>query len=246
MTEITKRPPEQKKQGGFFSNLIFNIIIPTVILTQFSDEASLGPVYGIIAALAFPIGFGIWDLVRAKKVNAFSVIGIISVGLTGGFSLLQLDPEYIAIKEAAIPGIIGLAVLISNKTEFPLVKKLILNDQLIDLPALQIALEKKGNVATFEQRVTRSSFIVASSFFLSSALNYILAKVLLVSPPGSTAYNEELGRMTALSYPVIVLPSMIVLFGALWYLFSQIGRLTEQSIENFIIDPDNPNPPPKN
>ncbi|XOV79403.1 MAG: VC0807 family protein [Aestuariibacter sp.] len=234
MTESTRTTTKPKKQGGFFSNLIFNIIIPTVILTQFSDEESLGPAYGIVVALAFPICFGIWDLIKAGKINPFSVIGIISVGLTGGISLLQLDPEYIAIKEAAIPGMIGLAVLFSNKTRFPLVKKLILNEQMINIPALNAALEEKGNVARFEQRVTTSSLIVASSFFLSSALNYILAKVLLVSPPGTSAYNEELGKMTAMSYPVIVVPSMIVLFLALWYLFSQMGKLTGQSIENFI------------
>jgi hypothetical protein len=234
MTENNGSTSKPKQQGGFFSNLIFNIIIPTVILTQFSDADSLGPVYGIVVALAFPIGFGIWDLLNSGKINAFSVIGIISVALTGGFSLLQLDPEYIAIKEAAIPGIIGLAVLLSNKTRFPLVKKLILNEQMINIPALTTALEKNNNVAMFEKKVKTSSVIVASSFFLSSALNYILAKVLLVSPPGTVAYNQELGKMTALSYPVIVVPSMIVLFLALWYLFSQMGKLTGQSIENFL------------
>lgn len=239
MTDKSSAATQPKQQGGFFSNLIFNIIIPTVILTQFSDEDSLGPAYGIIVALAFPIGFGIYDLIRSGKINAFSVIGIISVGLTGGFSLLQLDPEYIAIKEAAIPGIIGLAVLLSNKTKFPLVKKLILNEQLINMEALHTALKKNNNIEAFEKRVGTSSIIVASSFFLSSVLNYVLAKVLLVSPPGTPAYNEELGKMTAMSYPVIVIPSMLVLFLALWYLFSQMGKLTGQSIEDFINEPDN-------
>ncbi len=79
-----------------------------------------------------------------------------------------------------------------------------------------------------------SSYIVASSFFLSSALNYILAKVILVSEPGTTAYTEELGRMTALSYPVIVIPSMILLVGALWYLFAQIKKITGEELDNFI------------
>ena len=79
-----------------------------------------------------------------------------------------------------------------------------------------------------------SSYIVAGSFFLSSVLNYVLAKVILVSPPGTTEYTEELGRMTALSYPVIVIPSMIMLMGALWYLFAQIKKLTGEDLENFL------------
>ncbi len=35
-------------------------------------------------------------------------LGLISVLLTGGIGLLELDPQWLAIKEAAIPGIIGI------------------------------------------------------------------------------------------------------------------------------------------
>jgi len=56
----------------------------------------------------------------------------------------------------------------------------------------------------------------------------------LVSEPGTTAYTEELGRMTALSYPVIVIPSMILLITALWYLFAQIKKITGEELDNFI------------
>ncbi|HBN16265.1 MAG TPA: MFS transporter, partial [Pseudohongiella sp.] len=104
--------------------MAFNIIIPVVILSRFNGEDSLGPSLSIVVALAFPILYGLWDLRESGKINPFSVLGVISVFLTGGISLLQLDPQYIAIKEAAIPGIIGLAVLISQRTRFPLVKTL--------------------------------------------------------------------------------------------------------------------------
>jgi hypothetical protein len=42
--------------------------------------------------------------------------------------------------------------------------------------------------------------------------------------------------MTALSYPVIALPSMVVLMIAIWFVFSQIKRLTGESLENFLVD----------
>ncbi|WP_338294876.1 VC0807 family protein [Planctobacterium marinum] len=232
-----KTKPSQPQQGGFFGNLVFNIIIPTLVLSYLSKPEYLGPAMGIVVALAFPIGYGIKDLISSGKINPFSVLGIISVSLTGGFSLMELDPKYIAIKEAAIPAIIGLAVLVSNRTQYPLVKTFILNEQLINIPLLNSALEAKNNLKAFERKVAQSSMIVAASFFLSATLNYILAKVLLVSPPGTSAYNEELGKMTALSYPVIVIPSMIVLFIALWFLFSQMKKLTGQDIETFLNDP---------
>ncbi len=205
-------------------------------MTNLAGDDWLGPAWSIVVALAFPIAYGLYDLKLSGKVNVFSVLGIVSVILTGGISLLQLPAEYIAIKEAAIPAVIGLAVLITQKTSKPLVKLLILNDQLINWPKLNGVLEQKGKTEEFEKKVAVSSYIVASSFFLSSALNYILAKVILVSPPGSTAYTEELGRMTALSYPVIVIPSMIVLFIALFYLFSQIKKVTGEELEYFLAE----------
>ncbi|MDP5029527.1 MAG: MFS transporter [Paraglaciecola sp.] len=226
----------EKKPGGMLGNLAFNIIIPVLIMTKLSGEDSLGPAWSIVVALIFPIGFGLWDLKQSGKVNAFSVLGIVSVILTGGISLLKLPAEYIAIKEAAIPALIGLAVLITQRTSKPLLKVLVLNEQIVNWHNLNQSLAACGKSALFEKKLAIGSYIVAGSFFMSSALNYILAKVILVSPPGSTEYTEELGHMTALSYPVIVIPSMVMLLGALWYVFSQIKKLTGQDLDHFLVD----------
>ena len=222
-----------KQQSGFFGNLIFNIAIP-VIMTYASSDEYLGPAWSVVAALAFPLSYGLLELKKTKKVNLFSVLGIVSVLLTGGISLLKLPAEYMAIKEATIPAAIGLAVLITQFTKKPLVKALILNDQLINWDKLNKRLEEKQVVELFKSKVAVSSYIVASSFFLSAVLNYGLAKWILVSEPGTTAYTEELGRMTALSYPVIVIPSMVLLITALVYLFKQISKVTGDPVEDFM------------
>jgi hypothetical protein len=164
------------------------------------------------------------------------VLGIVSVFLTGGISLLELPAEYIAIKEATIPAIIGIAVLITQRTSKPLLKVFVLSEQIINWQNLNQSLANSGTTDIFEKKMAISSYIVAGSFFLSAALNYILAKVILVSAPGTSEYTEELGRMTALSYPVIVIPSMLMLITALWYIFSQIKKLTGEDLENFLAD----------
>jgi hypothetical protein len=233
MTEQST-PKSKPPQTGFFGNLIFNIAIPVLVMSYLSSEDSLGPAWSVVLALAFPLGFGLYDLKKTKKVNGFSILGIVSVLLTGGISLLKLPAEYMAIKEAAIPAIIGLAVLITQFGHKPLVKMLILNDQIINWDKLNASLADKNANPEFNKKVAVSSYIVAASFFLSSALNYGLAKWILVSEPGTTAYTEELGRMTALSYPVIVIPSMILLITALIYLFKQISRCTGEPIETFL------------
>ncbi|MEQ9565027.1 MAG: VC0807 family protein [Pseudomonadales bacterium] len=118
-TQDPKRTPQRE---NLLLNILLNIVIPTIILTRFSGEDRLGPQLGIIIALAFPIAYGVRDYFRAYKINFFSALGVVSVTLTGGMSLLELDPQYIAIKEAAIPAIFGLATLISLKTRYPLVR----------------------------------------------------------------------------------------------------------------------------
>ena len=227
---------QPQKKSGLLGNLAFNIVIPVLILTNLSSDEYLGPAWSIVAALLFPIGFGIWDLKQTAKINPFSVLGIVSVFLTGGISLLELPAEYIAIKEAAIPALIGIAVLVTQRTSKPLLKVFVLSEQIINWKNLNQSLEKAGTSAEFTKKMAISSYIVAGSFFLSSALNYILAKVILVSAPGTSEYTEELGRMTALSYPVIVIPSMLMLIAALWYIFSQIKKLTGEDLEHFLAD----------
>lgn len=225
---------QAQQQGGFFSNIAFNIIIPAIILMKFSGPEHLGPAWGVIVALAFPIAYGSYDLHRTRKVNGFSILGIISVILTGGISLLELDPQYIAIKEAAVPGVIGLAVLLSHFTRFPLVTKLLMNDKVFDIDKLHQAIIKQGHLAAFNRVLRVSTYLVASAFFLSAFLNYVLARMIVVSPAGTTEFNNELGRMTALSYPVIALPTMLVLFVAIFYLFFQMKKLTGHSFEHYL------------
>ena len=225
---------QPQQQGGFFSNLAFNIIIPVLILMKFSGPEHLGPAWGVVIALAFPLAYGSYDLHRTRQINGFSVLGIVSVILTGGISLLELDPQYIAIKEAAVPGAIGLAVFFSQFTRFPLVKKLLMNDKVIDTDKLYQAISKQGTMAAFNRVLRVSTYLVASAFFLSAVLNYILARMIVVSPAGTTEFNNELGRMTALSFPVIALPTMLVMFVAIFYLFFQMKKLTGHSVEHFL------------
>ena len=229
----TSATPPQNSGKGLLANLAFNIVIPVLILTKFSTENYLGPVWGLVCALIFPIGFGVWELVKSGKLNFFSIVGIISVLLTGGMSLLQLPPAYIAIKEAAVPGIIGVLVLFSGSTRFPLVKTILNNMQLLNLPLLQEKLAERQQEQAYEKTLDVANKIIAASFFFSSTLNYLLAKWVLVSDPGTPAYNEELGRMTALSYPVIAIPSTLIMMGAVWFVFSRIPKLTGQDLESF-------------
>ena len=105
---------------------------------------------------------------------------------------------------------------------------------MLDTEKIASRLAENNSVSAFEQTLKQASWMVAASFFLSSVLNYFLAMLILTSPPGTEAFNAELGKMTALSYPVIVLPSMIVLILAMVFLFRRIGKLTGLKLEEIM------------
>lgn len=233
--KISTRPAAQQPgKESFLANLLLNIIIPTLILTKLSGDDWLGTKWAIVVAVAFPLIYGLRDLVRSGKVNFFSALGVISVLLTGGISLLELDAEYIAIKEAAIPGLLGLVTIGSLYTRWPLVKTFIYNDMILDTGKISRTLADKGNRNAFERSLQQATWMIASSFFLSSTLNYILAKLMLQSQPGTEAFNIELGKMTMVSYGVIVVPSMVILFSALFFLIYRIVKLTGLKLEEIV------------
>lgn len=228
MTENT-----EPRESALLS-LGINIAIPAVILMKLSGDEALGPVGGLLVALAFPLGYGAWDFARRREWNLIPILGFISILLTGGIGLLQLDPKWIAIKEAAVPGVIGVLVLLSQYTRFPIVRTFLYNDKIMRVQEVDEALQARGNQGAFERVLVVASWMLAASFFLSSLLNFVLAKLIVKSHPGSTAFNEELGRMTALSYPVIVIPSMVIMIVTLLYLFNRIKRLSGLDFEQIM------------
>ena len=227
----TKQAP---KKENLLLNIVINIFIPTFILIKFSGEDALGVQLAIVIALAFPLGYGLRDMLRTGKFNLFSAIGIVSIFLTGGMALLELPPKYIAIKEAGIPALFAIFTLISLKTRYPLVKTFLYNDKIMQIDKVDAALATNNTKADFEQVLKNASYLMALSFVVSSILNYLLAIFILVSEPGTEAFNAELGKMQALSFPVIAVPATIVMMFALFYLFRQIKKLTQLDLEDIL------------
>jgi hypothetical protein len=150
-------PMTQTKKSNPLLELLINIVIPSVILMKFSGEQDLGAVGGLLVALAFPLGWGAFELIGRSKVSFFAVLGLVSILLTGGIGLLQLDTQWLAVKEAAIPGLLGLAVLVSTRTRYPLVKTLLYNPTLIDVARVQQHLDARGTARDFEARLQHAT-----------------------------------------------------------------------------------------
>ena len=218
-------------------DLLVSIVIPSVILMKISCAADLGAARALLLALAFPIGWGLFELLKYRKFNFIALLGLISVLLTGGIGLLYLDTQWLAVKEDAIPGLIGLAVLVSTRTRYPLIKTLLYNPALIDVARVRQHLEERGTEQDFEARLQIATWLLGSTFFFSSAMNYFLATWIVTSPAGSAAFNEELGRLTLMSYPMIALPSMLMMMAVLYYIARAVRQLAGLKLTDMLNQP---------
>lgn len=213
-------------------NFLICIVIPTVILMKFSSPETLGPMKGFCVALSFPIIYTLNDLIKLRKWNFIALIGLISILLTGGIGLLKMSPFVLALKEAIIPFIIAVVVLFSVKSKKSALRYLF--DQLLNVEKVELKLKKINKANAYNQICKDHTYYLAASFFLSSFLNYILARKIVISPGGTTGFAEELGKMTALSYFVIALPSTIFLAIIFWRVISKLSQISEISVEDLL------------
>ena len=201
-------------------------------MTKFSDEAWLGQKWGLIIALLFPLLYGLWDWFKLKKLNFFSAVGLFSILVTGVIGLGKLDRNWMIAKETAIPLIFGIVVVICEWWGRSLVR--LLFAQIIDLEKVEAVFKEKGEPTALKKILSRSSYMLGGTFFLSAILNFVLAVLILKGDPGTVEFNKSLGKMTALSFPVISLPLMVITGFIMWYLFRTINKKTQLSLENLI------------
>lgn len=228
-----KAPP---KRENLLLSLAFNILIPLIILTKLSDPERLGPVNALVIGLAFPLGYGIWDLLNRKQINFVSVLGLFSVGLSGTFGLVEVDPFWLAVKEASIPAVIGIMVLLTFRTRRPLIKTFLYNPQVLNTDLIDQKLKESGTKAQFDKIFSFCNWLLVISFGMSAILNYVLARLIVTTHPATdlAAFNAELGKMNALSWPVIAIPSTIIMMIALWKLIKGLTALTGLQFEEMV------------
>ena len=214
------------KPENLLLNLLCNIAVPTVVLMKFSTERWLGPLWGLVIALSFPISYGLYDLAKRKKTNFLSVLGFVSVLLSGSMGLMKANGFWFAVKDAVLPTCIGAMVLATLRSKSPLLRELFYNEQIVDVARVDAALAERGGREAFERLMRRASVWLAVSFLASAPVNFALARYILRSPPGTPEFNAELGRMHVIVWPVIVVPSMVVMMWLFWRLMNGLSQLT--------------------
>ena len=243
MIQPTQTKAPQKRENLLLS-IVFNIAVPLLVLTKLSSPDRLGPVIALIVGLSFPLCYGIWDLINRKQVNFVSVLGLVSVGLSGTFGLVELDPYWLAIKEASIPLVIGVMVLLTFRTKRPLIKTFLYNPQILNTELIDQKLDESNSRDSFNRIFGICNWLLVLSFGFSAVLNFILARIIVQTHPATdlAGFNAELGKMNALSWPIIAIPSTLIMMVALWKLLSGLTKLTGLKLEEMMHEPPKKEP----
>ncbi len=246
-------PAKPQQQENPLLNIMINVMLPVVALgplskgdhdplTQAVGEKlwHIGPIWGMIVAVAFPLIYGIKDFIKTKKPNMFSVLGVVSVALTGGITLYTWNKDgsiknnaaqLFAIKESAIPLIFGLAILLSHWTKTPLVKTFLYTPELFNIPRIEKRITKTNADEPYRKILLEATITLAASFFISMLANYFLAmhfltKVDVKADNARIAYNEAVSKLTGWGFAVIGVPMMVFLMLALFRLTSGLTKIT--------------------
>ena len=234
----------QTKKESPFLNLAFNILIPVVILNkgaEFIPSASAA-LYSLLIALAFPLGYGLMDFVSQKKINIISVIGLVSVALTGGLALLELKGIYFALKEAGIPLILAFVALGSLFFKKPLAELFIFKSSFFNTKLIQECLKKNNKEKQFKNLMIKATLALSGSFVLSAVLNFVIAiKIfvdidpLLQEQAKKQLINQQVADMTWQGYVFIALPLTVITGFLMWWVFKQLKNWTGLSLEELIL-----------
>lgn len=232
---MTASHKASEKRENPLINLAANVVLPVVILKQLSAR---GPVLALIVALLFPLSYGVWSYITSKKLNYISLLGLLNTLFTGGFALLKLEGIWFAVKEAAFPFIIGIFVFLSSFKTNPFLGLMLFDTGALHTDEIFARLEQNNQRPAFLKLLQRATFFFSLTFFMSAALNFILAYNIFEKIPDTlseeaqtTMLNDQIANMTWMGYAVIFLPSILCFIGIMFFFFKTLQRLTGLTFE---------------
>ncbi len=231
---------EQKNENSF-KTIILNILLPVLILNK-GTKYGLSATQALCLALAFPLGYGIYSLIKEKKINYVSVLGLVNILFSGVLTLLGLGGIWFAVKEALFPLLIGIFVWFSSFRSKPFFETMFINPSLFDIEKLKASLDTETKKTDFKNLLIKSTQYFSYSFLFSAALNFGLSlyifKPLAETLPleeKQTILNQQLSQMTMMSMVVILIPSMIFVGIIMYNAFNKTKVITGLSMDDLMI-----------
>ena len=227
-------------------NILFNIVIPVVILrngSEWLDSIDVNALnihndsFTFLIAILFPCVYFVYDLKQKKDINFIAIIGFLNVLLTGGIGIfggkLGLSKNWFIIKEGSLPLIIGLILWGISKYKRAIFNSVLLNDIIFDTDKIRNSLSDNKK-STLDNLSYNAGAYLIIGFFMSSIIQFILASQIITSNPGEPNFNKEVSTMTWVSYVAVFLPTVLIVGRGLLKLINGIENLTGMEKEEFL------------
>lgn len=231
--------PAPKPEENPLANILINVILPVLALTQLSKDGGsfwhLGPERAMAVALTLPLGYGIWHFVNTRKFNMFSAIGLFSVLLTGGLTIYLWNDDgtvkpnaaqLFGLKEASIPLVLGICIFASHWSKTPLLRAFLYSDSIFDIRKIEKKVAAHDKQIAYDKLLFRCTILFASSFLISVVLNYFVALHFLNGVTDKEAYNEGVGKITGWGFAIIGVPFLIFMMVMFFSLINGLKKLT--------------------
>jgi hypothetical protein len=209
-------------------DLGINVGWPAVLMTF--GATYLGNTGSVVVALAAPLGWAVVSMIRQGRPGALSILVVASLLLSGAVGLLAVDARWFAVKEGALPVVMGLAAIGSLWTPFPVVASLL--DELLDGPKVKAALGAAA--VAFSARVRGATIAFGGVFVASGLVGAALAAWMVHSPAGSPELTAEIGRYTAVSFVAVNVPTMAAMVWVLRGVLIDLEDRTGKSVEELL------------
>lgn len=225
---MTKRKAAVSQKNQF----VAGFIIPTVILLTLSDESKLGPLYGMLLSLAFPVAIELYSVFTGRKASYISLFAIIGILLIGAISLFGLSEEWLAARRAAIYIMGGIAVLAIARFKYDILIRGL--GYILDTPKVLVAAKTRGSSRELKRSIKGASYIFGAGLLLIGTWSYVFTLIFMTAGAGTSEFNAEYAELRILSLPLITLPFMVLVVGLLTFLLMRIEKLTGLGSEDLL------------
>lgn len=239
----------QKQQEHPLSNIMWNVLVPIVALSFLGKNGDkfwhVGPVAGMCIAVSLPLVYGVHHLFKTKKPNFFSILGVVSILLTGSIAIMAYKdngavdaqaPRWFALKEAAIPFVFGMTILASHWTKIPLIRVFLYNPEFFDIPAIEKRIKEKSADLAYRKLIFSGTLLLAGSFFISMVMNYFLAIYFLENNTDSQEnFNDGVAKLTGWGFAVIGIPMLMILMIIMWRFVTGLKKITGMENDQILL-----------
>lgn len=219
-------PPAPPKEN-FLLNLGANILAPTLLL-KYGGKAlpSFSPAEVLLTALAFPVVYFILDYLRRRQAGPIAIFGFVSTLASGGIGLMKIDPFWFAVKEAAFPLVFLVTLYLTLALKKPLARAFVWNDSVMATHKIEAAIDARGSRTAIDLLFAWVTHRLAALFAASAVAQFLLARLIVKTgaAENETAFNDQVGTFTWVSYLAIMAPLMV---GMVWIMLRFMRHLRD-------------------